>query len=444
MMFYDERIHTECGKIYRRGILFAVIVTFLYAVFRAVNLFLTDEFVIRHFTTEIFIILCGIIILLWDLIAFSGSHDERVEFEKHNFYVKAAKCFLIATLAGYAFAIPFASERSTGDVPVNYIILLLEILGIMYFYYAFKSRDISFNYTFIEKRSGEYYANVGLNILKLAGILAFPFGFAIVLDCLLHAPFSSLIVILLSYIGSVLGLGAEYFLLSWVEKRSYEDESGNLIDRGCFVVCIGMLIVYLFSSVVAIRQHYITFMMDRNHPLFDSLPFGQVVAMLSNLQLVIGFLFSLVLVIAVSYIMSRSQSDRVKKAVAGYMIVRAVGILFDVLWPFTVRIIEHIWQGQTENYYILLSISQIFSVCFTVASLLTVFFFSYAMMKDLGVHEIILLMPLMSAAWKIAEFFTTSSATFRFVGIIVGEILMLVYYVGFYLVFKKYKKKTAI
>ena len=37
-MFYDERINTECGKIYRKGILMAVLTTLLYVVSRTVTL----------------------------------------------------------------------------------------------------------------------------------------------------------------------------------------------------------------------------------------------------------------------------------------------------------------------------------------------------------------------------------------------------------------------
>jgi len=36
-MFHDERINAECGKIYSRGILFAVLVTLLYTVSRTVK-----------------------------------------------------------------------------------------------------------------------------------------------------------------------------------------------------------------------------------------------------------------------------------------------------------------------------------------------------------------------------------------------------------------------
>ena len=39
-MFNDERINAECGKIYSKGILFAVIITLIYTVSRTITLFI--------------------------------------------------------------------------------------------------------------------------------------------------------------------------------------------------------------------------------------------------------------------------------------------------------------------------------------------------------------------------------------------------------------------
>ena len=47
-MFNDERINTESGKIYRRGILYATLVTLLYAALRAAYLAIKKQLFIQY------------------------------------------------------------------------------------------------------------------------------------------------------------------------------------------------------------------------------------------------------------------------------------------------------------------------------------------------------------------------------------------------------------
>ena len=95
-MFDDERINAECGKIYSRGILLAVIVTLLYTVIRTITLVIQDSFYSFMTYTEAVILILGIGILLVGFVKFRRNGDERTAFERHSFYKKAGKAFIIA------------------------------------------------------------------------------------------------------------------------------------------------------------------------------------------------------------------------------------------------------------------------------------------------------------------------------------------------------------
>ena len=63
-MFYDERINNECGRIYKRGIIYAVLVTLIYGVFRSLPFIAAKEYNCIFSILEAAIILCGAVILL--------------------------------------------------------------------------------------------------------------------------------------------------------------------------------------------------------------------------------------------------------------------------------------------------------------------------------------------------------------------------------------------
>ena len=127
-MFYDERINAECGKIYRRGIAYATGMTLIYTILRGLYLFSIHQLKAVYLITELAILLCGAVILITGAIRFAGERDERTAWEKHNYYLKAGKIFLIVTLSGFAASLPFASEKEFSDFPTNHLILVLEVL----------------------------------------------------------------------------------------------------------------------------------------------------------------------------------------------------------------------------------------------------------------------------------------------------------------------------
>ena len=97
-MFYDERINAELGKIYRKGILIATLIGLFYGAFHILYLSFAEQLAIKYLFTELFIVVGGILILLIGAVRFLKAKDERIAFQKHSYYLKAGKIFLVLAL----------------------------------------------------------------------------------------------------------------------------------------------------------------------------------------------------------------------------------------------------------------------------------------------------------------------------------------------------------
>ena len=314
-MFNDERIDQACGNMYCCGIFWAVVYTVL---FGTVRLLYRGEFRLSMFLTETAIILTGAVILLVGLIRWGVSGDERVAFERHRYYLTAGKVFVVAALVGYALSIPLR-VRVTDDYPVNELLLHLEALGCVYFFYAFKRRQVSFNYTFIDEPNGVYYRRVFLNIGKLAGILAVPFAVAALLDFGMHGSLWFVLGVLFGYIASVVELGLDYLLFSVLEKMNYDEEAPRSLKKGTVAAFILALGARLVAAGLSIAQAVVL-----KFPLTEV---GRVMAAFSTAIVRWSYPSLIVIALALCFLMEQvGHSKRVRVGVCGYLTVQAIDL----------------------------------------------------------------------------------------------------------------------
>ncbi len=326
-MFNDERINRVCARLYRTGILLAVLYTVLFSVCRA----LVAGFYVRLYLTEICIVLTGCMILAIDLIRWGFSRDEREEFERHRYYLTAGKVFVIMALLGYALSIPLRI-RLMSDYSHNTLILHLLTLGCVYFFYTFKRQEVSFNYTFIDESASVYYRRVLLNIGKLAAVLLVPFGLAALLDLAMFGSFPHFLAILVGYILSTVELGAYYLILSILEKMNAREEGAEeetalprLLRKGtmvAFLFCIGAQTVGVLLEV-AYRW------------VVTSFPLTQVGAVVRAFSRATGDWSCLTLALvalASSFLMEHHiHSKRVQIGVGGVLAVQAVSKVLGIV-----------------------------------------------------------------------------------------------------------------
>ena len=329
--FDDERINYESGRIYQWGILWAVLYTAVFALSRLLVLGNAEGVSVSLFIAEITVIGFGAVILLVGLIRWGLGRDERRVAEKHRYYLTAGKVFLIAAVAGYALSIPLRSQSGLNDYPINELLMQLEVLGCVYFFFAFKRRMISFNYTFIHETGWGYYGRVLRNIGKLALYVLIPFGAAAVLDLLTHMSTVYFNAIGIAYALTVYDLGVGYFLLSLLEKLNYDEESPKNLKRGTFIaliVAIGKQVYVFLCQILAawVAQYGMT------QELPTGVTFGELLAEASTAVREAAYPALVAAALALCFLMEQTHhSRRVRIGVCGYLAVQAVDLVLAVL-----------------------------------------------------------------------------------------------------------------
>lgn len=237
-MFFDERIELERGKISRNSILISTTFALLCGMLRWINIavnmdhthYYPKSYYFLTVSTEICIVLSGLICLASGLVyGIHKARDERFVAQQAAFFNKAGRVHLYASLAAFSLFLPFSlflattvnfASVSTDSVALNLCFLLLG-----YLLYAFKKREIYFNYSIIEapRYSLAVLKNIGkmgLGALCCLGISLFG---TIIGNLLLHSSrtLAVMITCLFEWCVIFLMLTLIYAIFSALEKTSY-------------------------------------------------------------------------------------------------------------------------------------------------------------------------------------------------------------------------------
>jgi len=402
--FYDERINSECGRIYRRGMIYATLVTLIYGILRAVVLYSNRHLEFSYFYTELAIVVCGVIILAAGTLKFFGESDERVEALKHSYYLRAAKIFLVVALAGYAVSIPFSLHHSFVDVPTNQLILILEVLGTVYLFYAFKSKNINFNYSFIHEERGEYYLRVFKNIGKLSATLFVAFFFSAMLDLGINRSFVSFFGILEGYLDSCVGLGLEYLLISWIEKASYDEDESEKLKKGtriAFFFCLGVQII---ASVVNII--YVKFATGNLSDYGGKA--GEILASFSYKKLHLSYLLTALLAVFFCHLLTQTVNERLcRAAIRGRLWIMGISTASGTFLRLAVMLLSEDMKRIYAEY------SNIFSELLTVINIVLIGLLAAGLVKRYRASRVVWLCPAaQTAGFLVGTFMTNQNMLF--------------------------------
>lgn len=414
-MFNDERINAECGKVYSKGILYAVLVTLLYTVSRTITLTLQNEFLTFVTYTEAVILILGIGILLVGVIRFRIGGDERTAFERHSFYKKAAKAFILAVFGTYILTIPFTTEEMLGGQSHNHLLILLEVLGCLYIFYTFKTKEININYSFIAEKGWHYYSRVFMIIGGLWLALFVPFLIAASWELVLHHSWATALTILLAYISSAIGLSIEYFFVSLVEKTSY-DSTGN--GKFALGTKIAMLVALVAEFSIAVFQGlYVYYATGNIQDIPDIKNFGSAVAFFSQNITRLEFLSIVLVGLVVCHIMSQ-----VKKGGFLYKVCRmkvfllALAALEATLSPVWYRAMSEEAIRYLANY-----INPYLSFISVAITLTMWILFIASFIKELGLSHLLWTIPVLYGVAELANIFFVAQNMLR-----VGTLITLI------------------
>lgn len=388
-MFNDERINAECGKIYRRGILLAVIITLIYATSRSVTLALQGLLHSVVTYTEAVILILGAGILIVGTLRFCKDRDERTLYDQHMFYKKAAVIYVIAVLGTYILTIPFTSDKMLGGQTHNHLLILLEIVEFLYLIYSFKSKDININYSFIADGGWRYYRRVLLNIGTLCLGLLPPFVIAAVWELVLHSSFAGALVILFAYLGSAIGLSVEYLFISLVEKESYDSMDGEGFARG---TRISMIVCLTFEFLLSVMQCAYVFFVTGN---IRDIPYikdvGTVIAVISRQRLQIELLLLVLTGLTVCHVMSQIKRGGLLYNVCRIeILLLALAALESTLSPIWYRIFSEEAIRFFVNY-----IDSWIKLASFVISITVWVAFVHSLRRELGISRILWMIPIL-------------------------------------------------
>lgn len=440
-MFFDERIESQSGRIFRKGILFATILTVIFGICKALNY---QKFVfwdIFSFMAEATVILSGVIILLYGEFFREPPEvkDERYYSEKYAYYNKAAKTFLFCSIAGFAGSILVEFTHSS-LFPSNFLLLYLELIGFVFISYEFKKNGINFNYSVIDKDNREYYAYVFKGIGKMAsiivGIYTLPAIYA-----LFNGGWSMFFAILLICLECIVSLSVIYLIISWIEKVSRNEEEQNGKIYKCLLISfsfvLGLSILKAFSQI-----YYFAFSTgDIRHDI----PLGQIVAFFSYANKYFDYYISAFLGLSISTALFHIEG-KPRKVIAwmiGYIYTHIIyGFLNDAIFPFISNLDSKIGSEAMvlmRNYaYAKNIISYAIEVCFGILMLVLL----YALMKQYGYKVWVLIFGIIIVAFQIVSFalrIDNSIATYT--SIVINDVLQMLLLSGAMITLKGHQKE---
>ncbi len=406
-MFNDERIDAECGKIYGKGVLLAVIITLIYVISRTVTLIIQGTLQTFVTYTEAVILILGIGILLRGALLFERKGDERVSHERHSYYRKAGKAFIIAVFGTYILTIPFTTEEMLGGQPHNHLLILLEVIGFLFVFYSFKAKEINFNYSFIAEKGFHYYSRVFMIIGGLWLGLFVPFILAAAWELVLHKSLAGALTIFLAYISSAIGLSIEYFFVSLIEKLSYESSNGCQFALGTRIAMIVCLVVEFSSALL--QCVYVYFVTGNLREIPDFGEYGTIVAMVSRCQKQINFLLIVLTGLILCHIISQVKKGTLLYSVCRIkMLLLAISAFQETLMPVWYRAVP-----EDALRFLANNVDPWMRFGSFLISIALWFIFVRAMAKELGASRVLWVIPVLHIITPIVNIFLHSQSMLR-------------------------------
>ena len=348
------------------------------------------------------ILIFGIGILVTGAIKFRKDGDERTAFERCSFYKKAGRSFIIAVLGTYILTIPFTSEEMLGGDGYNQLLSLLEIVGCLYAFYAFKTRDINFNYSLIAESTGVYYRRV----LKLVGglwlSLLVPFFIAAVWMLVTRRLWLGAFAILLAYFSSAAGLSVWYFFISLVEKTSYDSMGDGRFALGARIAALACLVVELVTALLMCS--YIYYATGDLRAISGGGSIGALIAALATVRLRLEFILIVLVGLALSQILPQIRKGGLLYAVCRVqLILLALNVIVKTLRPILYRA-----YSDESIRFIATTVVQWRERLSLLTALVMWTLFIYAAVRELGVSRVLWAIPVLRTVAAAVNIFLTS------------------------------------
>lgn len=344
-MFHDERINAECGKMYRRGILLATLLTALSGCLRALLLYRFNNLNVRYLSLEFIVVISGALILLTGALLFIRDSDERVMFNKYKYYCNAGRLFLLVLVIACVISMqPTFVYGNDFDIPKRYSAIFLGF-GCVYYFFHLRLKNISVNYSFIE--DDHYHKKVFMYMAKAIGLLlAALMIVSVITDLFLNLEFYKTGFIIFNAISLifrycptiVVGYALGYLYISWLEHSSYHHPNGKNVKNERLIAVIVALTVQILLFLLILFGYELLFniISEKSHLEGIGNLIGKVIKKsLRNLNtLTIGAFVLVSLGICSLLPQIKSKSKRLVLAIKCYVVWYAGTLLFSCFMDF--------------------------------------------------------------------------------------------------------------
>ncbi len=231
---FDERIQKDLGRAQRQTmwLLWILSLGYLTLYTAAVRITGTELRLPLILAPLLTVVGGGILLAFGELYYLGAAKDERKQAAQANYYVRAFYGFVLLIACAFCIHVAVNLARPIGapDQAKGAFPALLLTVGGVFFLYRLKTYRIPLNFTVIESEKQLYRRRVWRNIGVLGLAIAAFTLVSILLFCCLQGDPVWILVLLLAALLQYLGLGAEYWLLSFVEYREEQAKAQGALS----------------------------------------------------------------------------------------------------------------------------------------------------------------------------------------------------------------------
>ena len=249
MDYNNENFEATCGKIYRKGMTVATIMTLVYTALKIVSMSITNlgNFDFKQFIIEFVMVAYVIAVGILSIIKFQGDTGEDTDHNVYKFYTNALNIYVALYAVVNILVLPLIKANT-------FSLATVIAVTFVYLYYNLKMNGIKINYSIIDYDNKKYYSRVFLRIAMIAVLFL---GCATVLGIVMGIIKNSL-ELFTKYLSTGFAASATlcllYFIVSLVEKLDDADDSPMILKRGVKVLGIALLASYASNVLIYVFQ----------------------------------------------------------------------------------------------------------------------------------------------------------------------------------------------
>ena len=163
MNYNNENFEATCGKIYRKGMTVATIMTLVYTALKLVSVSITNlgNFDFKQFIIESVMVAYVVAVGILGIMKFQGDTGEDTDHNVFKFYSRALNIYVALYAVVNILVLPLISVNT-------FSLATVIAVTFVYLYYNLKMNGIRINYSIIDYDNKKYYSKVYFRIGMIA------------------------------------------------------------------------------------------------------------------------------------------------------------------------------------------------------------------------------------------------------------------------------------